>query len=465
MSVSISRPRDHGATLVVTALASAFGVVLLEATSVLTTVIENDAVGSSGNVRLGLTAVTGVFALIAVYVGAIVTANTFATVIAGRTRQIALLRLLGAQSRTLRRRVVREGLMIGFIGAVIGLVVGFGVTVGAVALGMAQGWLPELAYSLVDVVLIVPVVIVALTTGASAGVGSRRVATVSPVAATAAAVEESATELASYRGRTVTSVILGVLGGAFLVLGVVAGFVSPLGLFIAFVGGVLSFTGVILGAHVIMPSVLRLVGRLVAPGAAGRLAAANVVRHPERSARATIGLVIGVTLVTLFAVAMTSYNDMVTSSFEDDPEVMAVVQNSITVSTAIFMSLVGFSAVIAAVGVVNNLSLSVLQRTRELGLLRAIGFSARQVRQTITVESAQMTIAAVGFGLVLGIIYGWAAAQSLLGALTRQIVVPTVPWPVLVGVVVSTAALTVIASIPPSRRATRVSPVVALAIE
>jgi putative ABC transport system permease protein len=127
----------------------------------------------------------------------------------------------------------------------------------------------------------------------------------------------------------------------------------------------------------------------------------------------------------------------------------------------------GFSALIAAVGMDNNLSLSVLQRTRELGLLRALGFTASQVRRMIVVESAQLTSAAVLVGLALGIVYGWAGAQSLLGSMygSPGFVLPVVPLPLLGIVVLAAAVLTAAASIAPSRRATTVSPVTALAAE
>jgi len=69
------------------------------------------------------------------YVAAIVTANTFSTIIAGRTRQIALMRLIGASARSQRSEVGRQGLIVGVIGAVIGLVAG----VGLAALGVQIG--------------------------------------------------------------------------------------------------------------------------------------------------------------------------------------------------------------------------------------------------------------------------------------------------------------------------------------
>ena len=90
----------------------------------------------------------------------------------------------------------------------------------------------------------------------------------------------------------------------------------------------------------------------------------------------------------------------------------------LNVTVGVFTVLIGFSALIAAVGMVNTLSLSVLQRTRELGLLRALGFDRRQLRGMIVAESAALTLAATLTGVVLGLGYGWAGAQSLLGTCT-----------------------------------------------
>ncbi|PPL18665.1 ABC transporter permease [Microterricola pindariensis] len=459
-----AQARDHASTLTVAALSSAFGVVLLQATGIIATSVESDVVGESDSVRLALSIVTTVFTVIAFYVGAIVTANTFSTIIAGRVRQIALLRLIGAQARTVRRAVATEGLLVGALGAVLGLAVGMGITVATVALGIRSGWLPALEYTLLDPIVAVPVVVVALVTWAAAWVGSRRVVTVSPMEAVGAAAETR--NVGGRRtARTVFSLLL-VLGGlALLALGVIVGLSFVGGLLIAFCGGLASFTGIILGAHLVMPPVLRLVGRLFGSAPTARLAAENAVRFPERSSRATIGLVIGVTLVVMFAVTMESYRAMVLESFADRPELAAAIDQSVTLTTSIFLGLVGFSAVIAAVGMVNNLSLSVLQRTRELGLLRALGFTGRQVRGMILAESAQMSIAAVGLGLVLGVFYGWAGAQSLLGSINHELMAPALPWPLIAATLAGGAVLALVASIAPARRATTVSPVLALSVD
>ncbi|TFV99238.1 FtsX-like permease family protein [Leifsonia flava] len=460
------RPRDHVSSIVVASLSATFGVVLLEATGLISTVVDSSGMTEgSATVRAILTVVTSVFTLIAVYVGAIVTANTFSTIIAGRVREIALLRLIGAQAKTVRRSVATEGLIVGLLGSALGLVLGILIAVLTVVIGMAQGWLPELEYFFLDPVILLPVGVVAVTTWAAAWVGSRKVTTVTPLAATGASVEATREEAVKRTGRNVAAIVLFVIGLGLVALGVIVGLVSVFGLFIAFFGGVFSFTGIIVGAHIIMPPVLTLVGRMLGSRPPARLAAENAVRFPDRSSRATIGLVIGVTLVTMFAVAMQSYRDMIVTQFADDPMALAAIDQTLTVTTAIFTGLVGFSAVIAAIGMINNLSLSVLQRTRELGLLRALGFTGRQVRSMIVAESAQMTVAAIGLGVVLGVFYGWAAAQSMLGSIVHGIAAPSLPWAIIGITVLAGIVLTLAASVAPARRATTVSPVVALAVD
>lgn len=459
--------REHVPSILVATLSASFGVALLQVTDALARVISNDdTFGASSAVAIALASVAFVFIAIATYVGAVVTANTFATIIAGRTRTIALMRLVGASARSQRQAVAREGLLVGIIGAVIGTIVGTAFTVSILEIAMAVGLLPRHGFSYLEPVVIVPIVGVVLTTWIASWVGSRRVLTVSPMQAIGAAHEQSAEEVSHRRGRNVTAVVLFALGIALLGLGIVAGLVTPAGVLIGVVGGMLSFTGVILGAQVIMPRALRIVGRLLGSSSSARLAAENAVRYPERSTRTTIGIVIGVTLVTMFGVAGCTFQalfDQLLSGQEDAAEA----SRTIYIVVVIFSVLIGFSALIAAVGLINNLSLSVLQRTRELGLLRALGFTARQLRGMIVAESAQLTAAAVLVGLVLGTFYGWAGAQSMLATVTGApaFVVPVVPGGLLAVLVGGAAVLTVVASVAPSRRATRVSPVVALAVE
>ena len=458
--------REHLPSILVATLSAAFGVALLQVTGVLAALVAADEVtGSSEIVQVVLGFIALVFIAIAVYVGAIVTANTFSTIIAGRIRTIALLRLIGSSAAAQRRAVAGEGLRVGVIGAIAGAVLGTLVTVLIVRIGIATSFVPDLPFDYAPPIVALPIVAVALTTWLASWIGSRRVLRVSPIEATGTAQEESLDESSGHRARNVVAVVLFVVGGAILALAVVVGLVNPVAVLIGVVGGLLSFSGFVLGAHLVMPRVLRLVGRLFGSSAPARLAAQNAVRYPERSTRTTIGLVIGVTLITMFAVAVSSYQQMILEAQEAQPDVYQGIDQILLVTVTVFSILMGFSALIAAVGMVNNLSLSVLQRTRELGLLRALGFTGKQVRSMILAESAQLTLASVLVGLVLGTFYGWVGAQSLLGAISGSpgVVAPSVPVVLLVIVAVAAAVLTLAASVTPSRRATRVAPVAALA--
>ena len=455
--------REHVPSILVASLSAAFGVSLLQVTGNLALAVSADeGAGSIGMVRAMLQVLAIVFIVIATYVGAVVTSNTFATIIAGRTRIIALLRLVGATAASQRRAVASEGLMVGLFGSVIGTVVGSLVTFGLLTIGVAAGFVPSLNYGYLDPVILVPIVGVVLTTWAASWVGSRRVLLVTPMQATGAAIEESREEAAGHRGRNVLAIVLFALGTLVLGLSILVGLVSPAGVLVGVFGGVLSFTGLILGAELVMPPALRLVGRMLGRSPSARLAAENAVRYPERSSRMTIGLVIGVTLVTMFAVASATF-ERALGSLAQGSDDGALLQGIV----AVFSVLIGFSALIAAVGLVNNLSLSVLQRTRELGLLRALGFTSRQLRSMVRAEAAQLTAAAVAVGLVLGIGYGWVGAQSFLGASPagHGLLVPVIPLWLIGAVVVAGAVLTAVASIAPTRRATSTAPVVALAVD
>ena len=458
---------EHIPSILVATLSAAFGVCLLETTSVLAQVISADRItGSRDIVAVFLQIVAAVFIVIAVYVGAVVTANTFATIIAGRTRTIALYRLIGSSASNQRRAVSREGLAVGVVGSVFGAVIGTAITIGLISVSVMIGLLPTQPYSYFGPVIALPIVAVVLTTWLASWVGSRRVLTVSPMQAIGGAIEKSLDQATASR-RSIVAIVFFAFGGGLLVLGMLIGLVNPAGVLVGVVGGLFSFTGVVLGSPLVMPVALRITGRMFGRSAPARLAAENAVRFPERSSRATIGLVIGVTLVTMFAVCVESYQAIIREAQKAQPDLYQGVEQTLAATVVVFSALMGFSALIAAVGMVNNLSLSVLQRTRELGLLRALGFTARQVRTMILAESAQLTVAATLLGLALGTFYGWAGAQSLLGSITGSpgLVLPAIPVGLLASLAGAAAVLTLVASVAPSRRATRIVPVVALAAE
>lgn len=469
-SLSWLRDRGMGASILVSAISTAFGVVLISATGFIGAMLQADPyIGGSGTLAAVIAMLAVLLVAVAVYVASIVTANTFSTVVAGRTRRIALLRLIGASARSQRAEIARQGLVVGIIGAFAGLVAGTALSAAGVAIMTQLLGLSGVEYNVVQAVLLVPAAVVALTTWAAAWAGSRRVLTVTPLQALGGSVEATHERIAKRSGRNVVALVLVIIGGGLLALGIAAGLVSIFGILIAFVGGILSFTGIALGATLVMPPALRLVGRAFGRTAVARLAAENALRYPERSSRMAIGVVMGVTLVTMFAVALESVKAVLTKSAGGElPSEMTTIIDSFA---AVMMAIVAVSAVIAAVGLVNLLTLGIVQRRRELGLLRALGLSNGQVRRVVLLEAAHLTVTALVTGLVLGIAYGWAGAQSLLGSVPvdpdapriANFVAPAVPlWPVL-AIVVGTIVLTLVAAVVPTRLATRVAPVEALA--
>jgi putative ABC transport system permease protein len=124
---------------------------------------------------------------------------------------------------------------------------------------------------------------------------------------------------------------------------------------------------------------------------------------------------------------------------------------------AIAVGLLFLTMLIAVVGVGSTTALSVLERTRESGLLRAIGLTRTELGRLVTTEAGLYGILGAVAGLAIGIPYAWLAIISL--GVEWPLQVPVLP----VGVVVlALAALTAGAGLLPARRAARVSPVAAL---
>ena len=468
-NVAWLRERGMGASILVAAISTVFGVVLIATTDFLAAMLRADPyIGDSGTLAFILGFLTLLLVALAVYVAGIVTANTFATVVAGRSRQIALLRLIGASARSQRARVASQGLIVGVLGATIGTVLGIVVSAAGAQIAIVRLGLDAVHVAPVPLSMLLPAVIVALTTWLAAWIGSRRVLAVTPLQAVSGSVPLATDEVGARRGKHAVAGILFALGAVALAAGILLGLVSPLGVVVAFVGGVLSFTGITMAAPLVMPPALSLVGRAFGRSAPARLAVQNAYRNPERSARTSIGIVIGVTLVTMFAVAIESVKAVLTANAGGrlEPELAGIMDTF----AAIMMGLVAISAVIAGVGLVNLLTLGVIQRTRELGLLRALGVSIRQIRVMVLLEALHVTVTATVLGVLLGIAYGWAGAQSLLGSVPTNpdgiiqagIVYPAVPMVPLLVIVAATAILTVVASVTPTRLATRVAPVAAL---
>jgi putative ABC transport system permease protein len=124
--------------------------------------------------------------------------------------------------------------------------------------------------------------------------------------------------------------------------------------------------------------------------------------------------------------------------------------------------LLALAIIVAVLGVVNTLALSVVERTREIGLMRAIGLSRRQLRRMIRLES--VVIALFGALLGLGLGMGWGASAQKLLAL-EGLKVLDIPWPTIIGVFVGSAFVGLFAALVPAFRAGRMNVLNAIATE
>ncbi|MFI2666332.1 FtsX-like permease family protein [Micromonospora carbonacea] len=238
------------------------------------------------------------FAAVAVVVAGFVIANTFAIVLAQRTRRTALLRLVGATRGQVLRATLLEAAVTGLAASALGVAVGAGVAVGLDALLAAF----DVPMAGAGIAVTASTVLVCLLLGtvltvASAAVPAWRGSRVAPVAA----LTDAAVHATRGAGRVRLAVGALVLAAGAAALGS-AGVVGQLPLVAA--GGVLAFFGIVLFGPVLVPALVRLLGvparRLF--GATAGLAVANAVRNPRRIAATATALVIGIGLVSAFVV-------------------------------------------------------------------------------------------------------------------------------------------------------------------
>lgn len=141
----------------------------------------------------------------------------------------------------------------------------------------------------------------------------------------------------------------------------------------------------------------------------------------------------------------------------------ATFEQVIDVLLLVVTAMLAVAVVIALVGVANTLSLSVLERRRESATLRAIGLTKSQLRGTLAIEGVIIAVVGALVGIAGGLIYGWAGAMTILGALGS--VELGVPWALIAVVAAVAIGAGLLASVIPARSATKVPPVAALAEE
>ena len=125
-------------------------------------------------------------------------------------------------------------------------------------------------------------------------------------------------------------------------------------------------------------------------------------------------------------------------------------------------ALLGLAIVIAVLGIVNTLALSVIERTREVGLLRAVGLSRRQLRRMVRLEAIAIAVLGALLGVVMGIVFGVVLQRS---ASDQGITDLGIPWVRLLVFVLVSAVVGVLAAVLPARRAAKLNVLNAISTE
>ncbi|MFI6518911.1 ABC transporter permease [Spirillospora sp. NPDC050679] len=232
-----------------------------------------------------------VFALISIFVGAFIIFNTFSMLVAQRTRELALLRAIGAARPQVTRAVLGEAVAVGVVGSTLGLAAGAGLAtmLQAQLMGEAGG----LAFTATPV--IVSYLVGIGVTVLSAYFPARRAAKIPPVAAMR---DDVALPRRSMRIRVALGSLLTLVGAGLIGVGLAGSGGNPA--LPVGVGAFAVFLGVAMLAPVISVPVVRVLGAPFARllGTPGRLAQQNALRNPRRTAATAAALMIGLALIT-----------------------------------------------------------------------------------------------------------------------------------------------------------------------
>ncbi len=253
-----------------------------------------------------------VFAFISLFVGGFTILNTFSITVGQRTRELALLRIVGASRRQVFRSVMLEALLVGLAASLVGLGLGVLTAMGLEALLKAFGiTLPQGSLVFAPRTVVACLAVGVGVTVVSAISPARRAVRIPPIAA-----------LASYRGGTGESsrrrfaigMIVGVLGMLSLGIGLSQPAIQLVGL-----GAVAIFVGVAMLAPLVARPLSSILGRPLAAafGISGKLGRENSMRSPRRTAQTASALMVGLALVSTISVFGASLSRSATTSITD----------------------------------------------------------------------------------------------------------------------------------------------------
>jgi putative ABC transport system permease protein len=253
-----------------------------------------------------------VFAFIALFVGGFTILNTFSIIVGQRTKELALLRIVGASRRQVFASVLTEAAIVGLVSSLVGLGLGVLAALGLEALLSGFGFtLPSGSLVFEARTVIVCLIVGVLVTMVSALGPARRAVRVAPVEAVS---EQQVEHEISLRRRFTWGSVITLVGVVALAVGLTAPAIQLVG-----VGGFLIFIGVArlapAFARPMSSAIGRPLGRLL--GTSGRLGRENSMRSPRRTAQTASALMVGLALVSAIAVFGASLSQSATQSIDN----------------------------------------------------------------------------------------------------------------------------------------------------
>ncbi|MEJ2859165.1 MULTISPECIES: ABC transporter permease [unclassified Saccharothrix] len=250
------------------------------------------------------------FAVIALVVAAMVIYNTFTILIAQRTRELALMRCVGASRKQVFRGVLTEAVVMGFAASVLGLLGGLGVS--ALLQKVIGSFGPEPTDVAVRLPITLTTVLAAfgvgvLVTVLSAVLPARKATRVPPVAALRSQPDSGEEVTRTGKLRVLFAVLLAVVGAGAIVVGMRTESEEP-AMFISGAGTMVLLAAVLVLGPLLVGPVNRVLGAVPRAifGVPAKLASANAGRNPKRTAATTAALMIGVTIVAMVTVVANS---------------------------------------------------------------------------------------------------------------------------------------------------------------
>jgi putative ABC transport system permease protein len=254
-----------------------------------------------------------IFAIVALVVGSFIIYNTFNIVVAQRTRELALLRAVGASRRQVMTSVLGESALVGLVAAGIGVVTGVFLSLGLKALLALFGIdIPGTELVVTAQTILIGIVVGMTVTLLSAVLPARRASRVPPVAA----MRDVAVERRPHVVRR------SLIGGAILALGaalILRGLFGNSDILLVGIGALVIFVGTFVLAPTFSQPVARALGWPIAKirGTTGTLARENAARNPYRTAATAAALMIGVSLVGFITIFAASTKASIWAAIDD----------------------------------------------------------------------------------------------------------------------------------------------------